>query len=238
MFVERTAQPADDHSADQLRIAKAHFGLRGMDVHIDFARRDVEEQGNDRMAVAREQVGIGAAKRADEQPVLHRPAVDEQILMVGDAAIVGRQADHAAQMHVGAVDIDADAVRREIALRERGDARQLVLPALHVEHASPVMFDDEADVGPRHREPFDDVDARSIFAPRAAQKFAPRRNAREQILDDDTRAVAQRRRAPPRRQRHCRRLVSSHHRPRPGFRASAARRWQSTAALRRGNPGL
>ena len=44
------------------------------------------------MAVARQQVLIGGAHRADQQPVLHRPAVDEQILMIGDAAVEGRQA--------------------------------------------------------------------------------------------------------------------------------------------------
>ena len=32
------------------------------------------------MAVARQEIGIGAAHRAGEQLVAHRPAVDEQIL--------------------------------------------------------------------------------------------------------------------------------------------------------------
>jgi hypothetical protein len=42
-----------------------------------------------------------------EQPVLHRPAVDEQILMVGDAAIEGRQAGDAAQLQPFPLEIDA-----------------------------------------------------------------------------------------------------------------------------------
>src|SRR3546814_1217494 len=120
-----------------------------MDVHVDLARRHVEEQRDDRMAIAREQVGIGAAQRADEQPVLHRTAVDEEILMVGNAAIVGRQADHAAQMHVAAVQIDADAVRGELALGQRRYARQLVLPALTLDPEAPVVLDGKADGGPR-----------------------------------------------------------------------------------------
>src|SRR3546814_2769535 len=38
-------------------------------------------------------IGIGAAQRADEQPVLHRAPVDEQILMIGNPAIVGRSSE-------------------------------------------------------------------------------------------------------------------------------------------------
>ncbi len=193
MFVKRTAEAADDHPANELRVAETHLGLRGMDVHVDLARRYIEEERDDRMAVAREQVGIGAAQRADEQPVLHRAPVDEQILMIGDAAIVGWQADHAAQMHVAAVHIDPDAVRGEIALGQRRDARQLVLPALHIEHAAPVVLDGEADVGPRHREPLHDVEARGIFAAPAAQEFTPRGHAREQIFDHHARTFGERR---------------------------------------------
>ena len=136
------------------------------------------------MAITREKVGIGAAKCPHEQPVLHRATVDEQILMVGDATIVGGQADNAAQPRLAAFHIDADAVRRQLALGERGDPRQPILSALHVEDAAPVMFDDEGDVGARHREPLHDVEAGGIFAARTAQEFAPCRNPRKQILDE------------------------------------------------------
>ena len=193
MLVERAAEAADDHAADQLRIAKPHLGLRRVDVHIDLAARHVEEQRDDRMTVAREQVGIGTAQRPDEQPVLNRAPVDEQILMVRDAAIVGRQADHAADVHAAAIQIDADAVCRQIALRQRRNAAQLILPALHVEHAPSVMLDHKPNVGARHRQPLYDVKAGGIFATRAAQEFAASRDAREQILDRDAGALGERR---------------------------------------------
>ncbi len=51
----------------------------------------------DRMAVAGEQVAVGGAQRTDQQAVLHRARVDEQILLVGHAAVEGRQADDAGQ---------------------------------------------------------------------------------------------------------------------------------------------
>ena len=53
-----------------------------------------DEQRHHRMAVARQIVGIGAAHRAEQQLVAHRPAVDEQILpeRVGAACSVGSAA--------------------------------------------------------------------------------------------------------------------------------------------------
>src|SRR3546814_11932304 len=41
LFVERAAEAADDHPANELRIATAHFGLGGVDVDVDFARRQI-----------------------------------------------------------------------------------------------------------------------------------------------------------------------------------------------------
>src|SRR3546814_14474597 len=38
MFVERAAQPADDHPAHELRIAEAHLGLRRVDVRSEERR--------------------------------------------------------------------------------------------------------------------------------------------------------------------------------------------------------
>ena len=96
-LVERVAQAADDQPADQRRIAEADLGLGRVDVDVDLLAGKVDEQSDDRVAVAGEQILIGGADRADQQPVLHRPAVDEQILMVGDAAVEGRQAGDAAE---------------------------------------------------------------------------------------------------------------------------------------------
>src|SRR3546814_4769407 len=57
---------------------------------LDLQRRDVQEEGDDRMPVPRQHVGIGAAHRADQQPVAHRAAVHEQKLVVAHAAKIGR----------------------------------------------------------------------------------------------------------------------------------------------------
>ena len=103
-------------------IAEADLGLGRMDVDVDFLGRELEEQRQHRVAVAREHSGIGAAHRADEQPVLHRAAVDEQVLVVGDAAVEGRQAGDPGQPHRAALQVDGDAVVGE--RRGRRSARR------------------------------------------------------------------------------------------------------------------
>jgi hypothetical protein len=97
-LVERAAQAGDDHAADQRRIAEADLGLGGVDVHVDLIGRHVDEQRDHRMAIARQhRPHRRRAPRPIEQAVLHRAAVDEQILVIGDAAIEGRQSGDAAE---------------------------------------------------------------------------------------------------------------------------------------------
>ena len=78
----------------------------------------------DRVAVAGDEVAIGGAQGADQQPVLHRPRIDEQKLLVGDAAVEGRQADHAGQPQPVAGAVDADAVAVELVGQQLGHARR------------------------------------------------------------------------------------------------------------------
>ena len=61
-LVERSAKAADDQAAHRRRIAEAHLGLRRVDVDVDLFERHRQEQRRDRMAVARDQVAVGAAQ--------------------------------------------------------------------------------------------------------------------------------------------------------------------------------
>ena len=62
---QRLLQRAHDERAHQAGVAEAHLGLGRMHVDVDLARIERHEQRDDRMAVARQIVGIGAAHRAD-----------------------------------------------------------------------------------------------------------------------------------------------------------------------------
>src|SRR3546814_8257043 len=82
----------DDEAAHQARIAEAHLGLGRMHVHVDLLGRQLDEERHQGMAVAREEVLIGAADGAVEQLVAHRTAVHEEILVLRVAAVERRQA--------------------------------------------------------------------------------------------------------------------------------------------------
>jgi hypothetical protein len=71
---------ADDQPAHQRGVAEAHLGLGRMDVDVDRVGRQLEEERHHGVAVARQEILVGAAHRALQQPIAHRPAVDEEIL--------------------------------------------------------------------------------------------------------------------------------------------------------------
>ena len=196
-FVQRMPQAADDQPPDPAGVAEADFGLGGVDVDVDLLAGKIDEQGEDRVAVAGEQVLIGGADGADQQAVLHRAAVDEQILMIGDAAVEGRKAGDAAEPGGAAHIVDGEAVFGEVAVGQRRDARRPVLVGLDRQGAAAVMFEGEADIGPGHGEPLHHVEAGAIFAALGAQELAAGGDAGEQILDGDAGAGRKRGRPLP-----------------------------------------
>ena len=86
-LVQALLDRADDQAAHGRRVAKAHFGLGGMDVDVDLARLAFDEQSRDRMAVGGQEIEIGA-RAARRRAVLSRtaPPVDEQELLARRSA--------------------------------------------------------------------------------------------------------------------------------------------------------
>src|SRR6185312_13505934 len=82
LLVERVAKAADDEATDRRRVAEPNLGLGRVDVDVHFIERNLEEQRGDRVTVAGDEVSVRAAQRADEKPVLHRPRIYEQELLV------------------------------------------------------------------------------------------------------------------------------------------------------------
>ena len=99
---ERVLQRANDQATHELRIPEAHFRLCRMHVHVDIARRQIEEERHNRMAVAREEILIRRANGADDQLVLHRTAIDEEMLMLARAAAERGQTGKAREPHIAA----------------------------------------------------------------------------------------------------------------------------------------
>ena len=160
------------------------------------------------MAVARQEIGIGAAHRAEQQPVAHRAAVDEEILHLRVGAVVGRQPGKARRAGTPSRSAStAHGVVGEVAAHDGGEPRQRALPAdrrwlaaRRMQRAAPSSMQGEGDVGPRHGEALDHVDDRQRFAARRLQEFQPRRRGEEKIAHLDARAgrrLCRRRRLAP-----------------------------------------
>ena len=92
-------QPADNQRPHQRRIAEPDLGFGGVDVHIYQLRVAIHEQGNGGVAVARQEIGIGAAQGPQQQFVPHGSPVDEKMLRHCRPARIGRQTSIARQMN-------------------------------------------------------------------------------------------------------------------------------------------
>ncbi len=204
---ERLLQGADQQAADQAGIAEAHLGLGGVHVDVDLARIEGDEQRDDRMAVARQVIRIGGAHHADEEPVAHRPAVDEQILPERVGAGERRQAGEAVDgdalaaraLRSRAVTSGAqlDRVGAEVGAQDVAEPRQP--PGRSGQRRRPghrralLAGEREGDVGPAHGEAPHHLADRLGLAPVALEEFEPRRRGVEQVAHLDAGAFAERR---------------------------------------------
>ena len=179
------AQPAHDQAAHAGRVAEAHLGLGGMDVDVHQPGVEVDEEGGHRVAAVGQHVGVGGAQGAGQQPVLHRAAVDEEVLVAGVAAVEGGQARVAAQAHAVAGVVDGQGVGLEVAAQHRGQpgepprlARGL---GRQLEHAAAVDLQGEADGGAGHGVAAQLVGHRQGLGALAAHELEPGGGGVEQV---------------------------------------------------------
>ena len=77
------AQAADDKGSRGLGLAEANLGFRGVNVDVDPFRVDDKVQNRRRVTIPRQEIKVSDTQGAQQQPVLHRPAVHEQVLLCG-----------------------------------------------------------------------------------------------------------------------------------------------------------
>src|ERR1700686_2401676 len=86
-----------------------------MHVDVDLARIERDEQGQHRMPVAGQIIGVSPADRADDNLVAYRPTVDEEILAERIAARQRRQRGKAVDDDALAFGRDLDCVGAKVA---------------------------------------------------------------------------------------------------------------------------
>ena len=186
----------NDQGAHQPGVAKAHFGLGRMHVDIDLARRKRHEQSNQRVAVARQIIGISGTHRAEEKLVAHRPAVDEEILAERIGAGERRQRGKALDRDALAFGRDLDRVGAEIGAEHVAEPRQTPGRAgkrggKRDRHAL-LAGERESNVRPAHGEPAHRLAHRLRLGAIQLEKFQTRRRRVEQIAHLDAGALPER----------------------------------------------
>ena len=189
---ERMAQRPDNQAAHQSGIAKPDLGLGGVNIDVDLTGREHDIEGDDGMAITGEEILIGPAHRAAEQLVANRPAIDEQVLVHRIAARIGGQAGKAGHTHTFAFLVDLQRIGAEIGPDHRGHPRLAgidIAAALRRDRQAlaPVLGQEEADIGPRHGQAFDDIGNAEIFRAFGLEEFEPRRGRIEQVAHFDPR---------------------------------------------------
>ena len=194
---ERGAQRAHDQAAHDAGVAEADLGLGGMDVDVDHLGRRLEEQRHHRMAVARQEILVGAAHGAGQQLVAHRPAVDEEILVLAGRPVERRQAGEAAQAKALAVGVDGQRIVGELAAHDGAQPRQPRGIALsssdgvaagEVDQRALLAFEAEGDRGMGHREAPHRIGDMARFGARLLQELQPGGRGKEEIAHLDPRA--------------------------------------------------
>ena len=186
-----------DQRAHQAGIAEAHLGLGRMHVDVDLARIERDEQREQRMAVARQIIGIGAAHRAEQKLVAHRPAVDEEILAERIGAGQRRQRGKAFDRNALALGGDLDGIGAEIGAEHVAEPREPPGGAGQrrgkAHRRALLAGEREGDVRPAHGEPAHHLAHRLGLGAVELEEFQPRRRRVEQVAHLDAGALAERR---------------------------------------------
>jgi hypothetical protein len=152
--------------------------------------------------VARQHVRIGRAQRAQEHPVAHRAAVDEEILRHRRAARIGGQRSKPRQAQPLARGVDPQRILGELAPHDPGEPlregiKEIALLGLGAEHGAPLaplrdiaQRDRHARRG--HGKALDGVGNGLRLGPLAAQELEPRGRGKEEIAQRDRGAGAAR----------------------------------------------
>ena len=117
-----------------------------MNIDVDELRRAGNEEHDRRKACAHQEIGIGALDRAGDELVAHRAAIDEEILMAGLGAMIGRKARPALKPDTFAHGIDPHRVRHEVRPHDAGDARSGIGGRRKIEQAAIVAREGKGDV--------------------------------------------------------------------------------------------
>ena len=175
----------------QPRLAEPHLEFLRVRVHVHANRIHFEEQHVGRMPPVVQHVAVSEPHGARDQLVPQRPSIEEEMLLVGLAAGIGRQAEPAVQAQARAVVIELERVADEL-VAEHGRHPRISAPLVPrrrmVGEGPSRGRQPEPDVEAAEREALDEsLDLRRLRA-LGPQELAAGRHVEEQLAHFDGRA--------------------------------------------------
>ena len=189
---QRHLQDLRDNAVDTPAIPESDFVLGRMRVGVHPGRIQRQVQHVSRKAAVEKDIPIRVLRRVRQCPVADAAAVDEPVLLVRLAPVVGRQRNPALQREAFALVLDMDGLVGECVAAQPGKAGQLLFTAGgggQLEYGATVVRQRKRNPGPRQckaPQPFFDVPE---LGPLGSQEAAPCRRVVEQVVDFDRRAV-------------------------------------------------
>ena len=162
-----------------------------VDVHI--LGSELQEQGDHRLPVTRQQIAIGRAQGALEQPVLDRSPVHEQMLMARRVVARSGQTDQPGQAHAVPPDLDRRRLVGEVAPHDLAHAGARLLEQIgggyvESEDAPSVRMQGERDARIGHGQTLDHLAHRELLGAVGLQELEAGGRGEEQIAHLDPRA--------------------------------------------------
>ena len=153
---------SDDQAANFLGVSEPYFCFGWVHIDINIFIRQVEEEGDHRMSVSMQHIGIGGADATNNKAVFYRAAIDEQILMLRIAAVMRRQAGKTRQPCFATFNIDFHCVVLELFAHNSREACKAVIQHIAIkarifEHCLVVMFQRETNIRISHSKSEQDV---------------------------------------------------------------------------------
>ncbi len=180
------ATRGNDQAADQAGIPEAHLRLRRMDVNVHSLGRTFQEKRDHGMTVARQKILIGPANCPQQQPILYRPAINKEVLMLACRPVQGGQGDQASQPQTFTHRIEGQAVFLEFPPEQLAQAQgprleKIFATRFQLQDAPLLVGQQEGDLRMGHGEPLHRIAHISLFRARLLEKLQPRRRGEEKI---------------------------------------------------------
>ena len=187
---QRLAYRPDQKRTHPVGVAEAQFRLGRMHVHIDFLRRNIDEQRDHGIATSRHEIAIGGPHSSCNQAVANRAAVDDEIDAEPIRPVKRRQARVALDTDIAAGRGDRQCVLHEVGPENTPETRQRMVQkpwrtGIEAQRRPFAIGQRKCDLGMGQRQALHRVYDGGALGPFGLHEFQARRRRVEEIAHFD-----------------------------------------------------